>query len=240
MEGVLQAMAITKLKLAGPVLILASVVCLPASILTYMAAGEPESAKATRPRSAHPMITPTGNDRDKWQGVWKLVAAEVGGKAVATTGTPMVLLVYRNRASLQYLDKEDLFGLYLDTKAKPKAFDFAETAETIEGVYSLEGDVLRLCFVPGEINDESPRPEQLATKPGDKRVLYVFNRHAGLEGFHEFRRPDGSRDRFPNLVEHVFPNLPRRVAEPRAVQPAARLADQRSETTQNEPSRDGL
>jgi uncharacterized protein (TIGR03067 family) len=139
---------------------------------------------------------PGKTDLSRIQGVWSVVSMEQGGKPSKLE--KIVFMVDGKRACLQGSDGELQGGLYLEPTAKPKSFDLAMSTKTIEGIYSLEGDILRLCY-DARGAEESKRPGGFLTEKGSPQVLLVLKRTAGAEVF-PFRLPDGTRA-FPTLIE---------------------------------------
>ncbi len=87
----------------------------------------------------------------------------------------------------------------MDPTSNPKTFDLAMSARTVEGVYSLDGDTLRLCY---DVGHEAKRPTGLKTEKGSQ-FLIVLKRTHGPELF-PYRLPDGSRA-WPSLIELTTP-----------------------------------
>jgi hypothetical protein len=112
-------------------------------------------------------------------------------------------------------------GLYLDPTSKPRTYDFVMSTRTIEGIYSLDGNTLRLCY---NIGTEARRPVGFAAKKGSRQVLFVLKRTYGREAF-PFRLADGTRA-FPTVIEtarreHTPPPPPPRMVPPGANKPNA-------------------
>jgi uncharacterized protein (TIGR03067 family) len=118
-----------------------------------------------------------------------------GGKP-SRLGMAVFFMVDGKRACWQASDREMQGGVYLDPTGKPKTYDFVTSERTVEGIYSLEGDTLRLCY---DMGSESKRPGQFITKKGTQQVLIVLKRIHGPEVF-PFRLADGTRA-FPQLIE---------------------------------------
>jgi hypothetical protein len=128
-------------------------------------------------------------------------------------------MVDGKRACWQASDGEMQGGLYLDPTSKPRSYDLAMTTRTIEGIYSLEGDTLRLCY---DMGWESKRPGAFKTAKGSQHVLVVLKRKYGPEVF-PYRLADGTRA-FPTLVEKAKREPtppPRMVPAPTATAPTA-------------------
>jgi len=110
----------------------------------------------------------------------------------------MMFMVDGKRASLQGGDGEWEGGLYLDPASNPKTFDLAMSKQTIEGIYSLDGDTLRLCYdlaYPG--SPEVKRPAGFTIEKDKSQVLLVLKWTYGPE---IFPLADGTRS-FPKLIE---------------------------------------
>jgi uncharacterized protein (TIGR03067 family) len=146
----------------------------------------PAETKAVAPRT----------DLDRLQGVWSVVSIEQRGGKPSRLDKAVVFMVDGNKACWQASDWEMQGGLYLDPTRSPRAYDLATSARTIEGIYSLEGDTLRLCYDTGA---EAKRPVGFVTKMGSQQVLAVLKRTHG-PGVFPFRLPDGTRA-FPTVIE---------------------------------------
>jgi RNA polymerase sigma factor (sigma-70 family) len=151
----------------------------------------------TKPANGEPARTPR-TDNEKLQGVWKVVSYGSGDKP--SRGEEILFLVNGNRACWQTKDAAFEGGLYLDSSARPKTYDLATSAKTIEGIYDLDGDTLRLCYAPAEF---APRPRRFAAQPGSGQVLLVLKRQKEFGPDLSSRRPDGSKVLFPSLVERA-------------------------------------
>ncbi len=136
-------------------------------------------------------------DLDRMQGVWEVVSCE-GGKN-ATWTKPIVFMVDGKRACWQMKDDNLQGGLYLDPTADPKTYDFASHRRTWEGIYSVDGDTLQLCYEMGSDSQGSgaKRPTRLIAN--EDQILVVLKRIYGPEVFN-YRRPDGSKD-WPPIIE---------------------------------------
>jgi uncharacterized protein (TIGR03067 family) len=147
-------------------------------------------------------------DLDRLQGVWSVVSMECGGKPSQVDKA--VFMVDGKRACWQIKDSEIQGGLYLEPTSKPKTYDLAMSMRTIEGIYSLEGDTLRLCY---DMGTDSKRPGSFITEKGSQQVLVVLKRTLGREVF-PFLLPDGTRA-FPTIIESAkTPPPPPRLITP--------------------------
>jgi RNA polymerase sigma factor (sigma-70 family) len=147
-------------------------------------------------------------DLDRLQGVWSVLSIESGGQR--SKSEKAVFMVDGKRACLQGRDGEMQGGLYLEPASKPKSYDLAMSTRTIEGIYSLHGDTLRLCYAMGL---ESKRPGAFITKRGTQQVLIVLKRIHGPEVF-PFRLADGTRA-FPTLIEKAKTTPPQIAPTPK-------------------------
>jgi RNA polymerase sigma factor (sigma-70 family) len=178
--------------------------------------------KESEPKSKDSYIRPnpgkkadaSKTDLDRLQGVWSVVSIEQGGKPSKLD--KLVFMVDGKRACLQTGDSELQGGLYLEPTAKPKTFDLAMSTRTIEGIYSLEGDALRLCYDPRGV-EESKRPGGFLTEKGSPQILLVLKRTAGADVF-PFRLPDGTRA-FPPIIDKVNPKPPQITPQPKDSKP---------------------
>jgi RNA polymerase sigma factor (sigma-70 family) len=132
-------------------------------------------------------------DLERMQGVWSVVS--MNGHKLSKR-EKSVFMVDGKRACWQTKDGEIQGGLYLDPSKDPKTYDLATSTRTMEGIYSLEGDTLRLCYSP---SIDEKRPSRFAAERGSHQVLVVLQRTHGRDAF-PFRLSDGTRA-FPTFVE---------------------------------------
>jgi RNA polymerase sigma factor (sigma-70 family) len=213
-EGVLRTMFLTKRKTVMSVLLMLGVVVLGGGLLIHHKAAEqqtkreqdgakPAAGPLDRLRRVAGTVTEAGakhdaakTDLDRLQGVWSVVSLGCGGKP--SKPAKAVFMVDGQRACWQARDCEIQGGLYLQSTSKPKTYDLAMSTRTIEGIYSLEGDTLRLCY---DMGTESQRPGGFLTERRSQQVLVVLKRIYGGEVF-PFRLADGTRA-FPTLIERA-------------------------------------
>jgi RNA polymerase sigma factor (sigma-70 family) len=207
MEGVLKGMMLTKLSNAIMGLVVLCVLACGGSLFTHsMAAGQQQHADKTTVGQTAPLKRDAGTvadagekkaaktDLDRLQGIWSVVAIEQGGKRAKLEKA--VFMVDGKRACWQTSDAEMQGGLYLDQTGKLKTYDFVTSERTLEGIYALAGDTLRLCY---DLRTEAKRPSGFTTAKGSPQVLFVLKRIHGPEVF-PFRLADGTRA-FPTVVE---------------------------------------
>jgi uncharacterized protein (TIGR03067 family) len=110
-------------------------------------------------------------DREAIQGVWKVMAIEVNGKkADAKDIAKMKWTITAEK--ITWADGND-FLYKFDGKTMPKQIELTfpeRKTETIEGIYSLDGDELKICL--GKIR----RPTDFTAKAGSRNYLYVLKR----------------------------------------------------------------
>jgi uncharacterized protein (TIGR03067 family) len=109
---------------------------------------------------------------------WQVTRAEYGGQSAkdarltfthtkATGDRVWVFAMVGNEIVVHHVWAE----YELNTAAVPAQFDFRDR----KGIYTFEGDVLKICFAgPGE-----PRPKHFRTVLGDSSLLLVLKRHDG-------------------------------------------------------------
>jgi uncharacterized protein (TIGR03067 family) len=136
------------------------------------------SSSLRQPRAARPLFEATQRQAreglDRWQGRWRLVSEEVGGK---TTGRALVMTV---RGDLATVTLEGVpvrvATLRLDPARRPPVVEMTsvegETTTRAAGIYDLVGDRLRCCMAaPG-----MPAPTRFETAPGSGYQLTVWRR----------------------------------------------------------------
>jgi RNA polymerase sigma factor (sigma-70 family) len=222
MDGVMKAMLIVKLKTVTAVFLVIATVGVSGGLLSRSttmaaqtaderppnAAGEYQPSQTGNgslafgvgvnsdapPTSAESMADTPRTDLDRLQGVWSVVSIEHGGKP--STLEKAVFMVDGKRACWQTGHSEIEGGLYLESSRKPKTYDLATTTRTTEGIYSLDGDTLRLCY---DMGTEPKRPSGFITEKGSQQVLMLLKRTHGREVF-PFFLADGTRA-FPKIIE---------------------------------------
>jgi uncharacterized protein (TIGR03067 family) len=150
-------------------------------------------------------------DLDRLQGIWSVVSIESGGKPSKLDKA--VFMVDGKRACWQTSEYEIQGGLYLEPTSKPKSYDLATTTRTIEGIYSVEDDTLRLCYDAGT-GIGSKRPSRFLTDGESRYVLVLLKRTHGQE-VSSFRLPDGTRA-FPTIIEGAKAPPPAIAPQPKA------------------------
>ena len=116
------------------------------------------------------------DDQKELQGTWAVDSLESNGKLISPDTTDKLKVIIDGKKLIfkgQSSDEEMTFRL-APTK-KPREIDLISTDKkvgTLEGIYSLEGDKLTICYG----RKEKDRPQEFVTKSGDRRVLMVLSR----------------------------------------------------------------
>lgn len=115
-----------------------------------------------------------GKDQNQIQGKWKMVSSERNGRERPVKVTQVVIKA--EKITFVGPDgKESVDVPYkLDPTKKPKTIDIKNEKgdETSFGIYSLDGDTLKICTAKAGID----RPTEFATKPGSDLNLIVLKR----------------------------------------------------------------
>jgi uncharacterized protein (TIGR03067 family) len=121
-------------------------------------------------------------DREKMQGTWETVKAEIGGMPLPDDVVRNLKIVIKGNmmtvVGVPEIIQQYSEGTYvLDPSTKPKSIDFKvlkgdKKGDDPEGIYELNGDDLRLCFqLVGK-----DRPTEFVTKEGQNRGMLVLKR----------------------------------------------------------------
>jgi uncharacterized protein (TIGR03067 family) len=115
-------------------------------------------------------------DADKLQGTWVAVSVEHSGKTVPEDKVKNVKAIFKDDTITITTGGQDkpASKFKLDPKKKVKTIDITagEKEETMQGIYELDGDTLKVCLVaPGK-----DRPTEFGTKEGEAATLIKFKR----------------------------------------------------------------
>ena len=135
-------------------------------ISTSLMAGEPPKQDTVK------------KDMDGIQGTWKIVALEANGEQGPPEIVAALKLTFKGD-TLTFTPGEPGFSNYnyeLDPTTKPASFDMTHAdgpnkGKTDKGVYSLEGNHLRICF--GKADN---RPKEFTTAAESGRWMYTLTR----------------------------------------------------------------
>jgi uncharacterized protein (TIGR03067 family) len=117
------------------------------------------------------------DEAKKLSGIWVLVSCEgdAGKVPEEILKKEVVRFIIRgDRITMTTNGENKSEDQYkLDPKARPKTIDLIDKeGQQALGIYSLEGDKLRICWTEGGL----PRPAAFATKAGSGVVLFVLVR----------------------------------------------------------------
>jgi RNA polymerase sigma-70 factor (ECF subfamily) len=178
-KGVLQAMFLTKLKTALVLVLVVTLAGFTAGVAVFSSQvrKEPESPTAPAPDALK-------SDKTRIQGTWVVEFTEKDGfRGVGDWWVIRAdkIVLFRRGVGEDDVDGEATY--VLDPTKTPKAIDLTPDrgpakGKTLSGIYELEGDRLKVCFVTPEAEEEKGkgRPTQFATKPGSGHFLWVFQR----------------------------------------------------------------
>jgi RNA polymerase sigma factor (sigma-70 family) len=157
MKGTLRAMLLSKLKVVALAVLATAVLGTGGVVLTHQIIATERPGRGAEGKEAGP--SKPRKDEDAIQGTWKLVHLDQVNheptkdeKAAWAAGSfKVVITAYK----IIYPDKIE--GTYqLDPTKTPKRFDFTIVSDqkTAPGIYSLDGDELRICI--GRAGDREP------------------------------------------------------------------------------------
>jgi RNA polymerase sigma factor (sigma-70 family) len=188
-QGVVRTMMLTNWKIMAAVVLAALLLAGTGGYVYQSARGEPGG---TQP-GARAADKPGGADNAKddkgaIQGTWQVTAVEMGGKDVSGTDEFKDLATAKWTFAADKITfksgKPDMSVNYkIDPSKKPKELDVTPTDgpenernKQMPAVYSLEGDVLKICVGSP---DAPARPKEVASKEGEKNLLITFKRVEG-------------------------------------------------------------
>jgi len=117
-------------------------------------------------------------DTNRIQGTWRLVALEYDGKPAPAEIVAALKLVFKDD-TLTFTPGEPGFTNYkfkLDSTTRPAGFamvhsDGAKKGETEKGIYSLDGDHLKICF--GRVDKTL---DEITGRAGSQQSMYSLER----------------------------------------------------------------
>jgi uncharacterized protein (TIGR03067 family) len=120
---------------------------------------------------------PVRAELKRLEGMWRVVATEVGGKETAegAGGLKNVVIFSGDKCTLKNggVTIENTFAI--DPTKNPKWMDVTRTADkmTWPGIYELNGDTLRAVFQGAK---GGRRPAEFKTRPGGPELLTTYQR----------------------------------------------------------------
>lgn len=128
--------------------------------------------------AAAPWIYAADADMEKIQGTWMVESGQEGGKALEAgkvKGT--MVTITADTITVKEGDQKREMTYKLDPAKNPKTIDLTTTqgtdkGKTAQGIYSLEGDSLKICFtIPGK-----DRPIAFDTRADSKEMLFTMKK----------------------------------------------------------------
>lgn len=187
MEGVLKAMLMTKLKIVAVVLLATGLIALGGGLLTYQSVAaqqnktEEPANKSKRDDTDAPKADATKIDKQRLQGIWKIVSMESDGTKISQNDLAAVpseqtrIRIDGDKWISKATGKEETSSFRLDATKTPRTIDIKASDGKFEqlAIYQLEGDDLKICYCGVE---KQERPTQFAAKRGSPTMLYVYKR----------------------------------------------------------------
>lgn len=115
-------------------------------------------------------------DQDAVQGAWKVTSVEQAGQK---SDLEMVITIKGENYTVKMNGQEIEEGMVkFNPDKKPKTIDFKITkgndkGKNQMGIYTLEGDMLRICVTQPDKDD---RPKEMAAKEGTEHILFALKR----------------------------------------------------------------
>ena len=119
---------------------------------------------------------PLKKEIKRLQGKWQLVSLVHDGEVVELA-EPKNVITFKG-ATVSESSNKDVSEFKLNPEKKPKEMDWIgiegrHKGETMMGIYSLEGDTLKICH---SHYSKKGRPTEFASKPGSGHRLLVLKR----------------------------------------------------------------
>jgi uncharacterized protein (TIGR03067 family) len=115
-------------------------------------------------------------DRKLLEGDWILVSLESGGRRASKQAAKQLKLRIKfsgHEYALHSATARHTGRFALAANFRPKEIDLDNGKEISRGIYTIQGDKLKICFFP----DGRDRPKDLVTRPLSGEVLWVLKRH---------------------------------------------------------------
>jgi len=111
------------------------------------------------------------DDLEKFQGTWKVVSAAEGGQQTPEEHLKdLKMIITLEKMTYKFRDVTTVWPYKLDSTKSPKWFDIMDKDHTLQGIYQLEGDQLKIC-VPN-MGDKG-RSTAFESKPNSVNHLLI-------------------------------------------------------------------
>ena len=130
--------------------------------------------------AAAPKEDDAKKELEKWQGTWTLVGAEEKGQKLSDEELkkgPVTLIVKGDKFTLKLPDQTMEGTFKIDPDKKPKAYDAKGTdaegkTHESKGIYEIEGDMLKVCFVSAD----KERPKEFKADAGSDSLIHTYKK----------------------------------------------------------------
>jgi RNA polymerase sigma factor (sigma-70 family) len=171
-RGVLQAMLLNKLKAVTAGLVALGLVGFGGGLLTRHLAATPSPAQGPATSAGNAAGAPQ-NDRDRLQGTWRELAYEEEGVRLDERALKDARLIVTGD-TLSFVEVRQRYPFELHPAKSPKEIYFGKGGmELFHGIYQLEGDDLKLCYVR---EGQGLPPTDFTVPKGSRRMLIVLRR----------------------------------------------------------------
>ena len=112
-------------------------------------------------------------DEDAIKGAWTMESGTRGGEAASEKLVKNFRVTFAadGKLTVRTKDKDEEGTFKLDATKKPKEINFGVNGKNLEGIYTLEGDTLKLC-----VAEEGGRPAEFKSPEGTKTMLMTLKR----------------------------------------------------------------
>jgi uncharacterized protein (TIGR03067 family) len=112
-------------------------------------------------------------DKRKLQGNWAVMSVDLGTRSLSffEGAAKGGRLVFEGDEVIFKGERAAKMAYRIDPNAKPKSIDLVSGKDTIEAIYDLDGDMLRICV------GDRKRPTEFVAKPGQEgQTLLILKR----------------------------------------------------------------
>jgi uncharacterized protein (TIGR03067 family) len=111
-------------------------------------------------------------DREKIQGTWVVSAGEKEGQEAPAETLKDFTLTFTGDTFTHKMGGNERKGTFsLDSTKSPREITLSHDGSNLSGIYTLEGDDLKMCVAHGD-----ERPTEFASKEGAKTMLLILKR----------------------------------------------------------------